>query len=30
MRCLDFGLPEPDENLHIKINSENEKKDVMS
>ena len=21
MRCSDFGLPEPDENLHIKINS---------
>ena len=26
MRCSDFGLPEPDENLHIKINLENEKK----
>ena len=30
MRCSDSGLPEPDENLHIKINLENEKKDVMS
>ena len=29
MRCSDFGLPQPDENLHIKINLENEKKNML-
>ena len=29
MRCSDFGPPEPDNDLQIKIKLENEKKEIM-